>query len=290
MKKFLLVLFALSALFLTGCYETITGYELVGEYQSSVPLGYWGDSKLSYNQNGNLKLSIALEKSTLSEFSEPQLEEVKLSGKTNLSVKNIIRQQGLSSFEFPIFFGLMSPYLHLRYEDSQLKEIVRLEKNSHLQILNAQDWSVKNEMKVDKFSDAFIKEITYSEDLQYLAIAYCVKEPLDHIIEIYRLNNKNKTYQFHRIFDCRTEYHSGMFFDNMAVDNNMLIIRLVRGTRSTIKTSKLVFYNLKNDSVECEYIKTNHSFVRAAAVTPDHKYLIITDDTIRLYRRTSDKK
>ncbi len=283
-----IALATLASLLLTGCYETVTGYKLIGEYQSPAPPGYWGDSKLSYNKNKELQLSIALEKSTLSEFSQPPQKEVKLPGIPTLSVQNIIREKGLSSFALPVFAGVMSPYFHLIYEGSRLKAIVHFTPNSHLQILNPQGWSVKNEIKVEKTREAFVRAITCSDDLQYLAVSYSYSPtlPLDHAIEIYKLNNQSNTFRFHRTLYL----HHGMFFSNMLIDNNMLIINLQKGARSTIKTSRVIFYDLEKESVECEYIKKNHTFVRAAAVTPDHEYLIITADTIRLYRRTPRKK
>ena len=303
-KKLLLIFMVLWALLLTGCYDTITGYELVGEYPCPSPLGYWGGSKLSYDQNGGLKLSVALGKSEHPELSKTQPKAVKLSGKTEFVIEKFIYQEPWTDFTnlnpdkltisevlkqapflLRIYSGQIHPCFCPIFDQSQLKSLAVFTKNSYLQILNPQSLSIEKEMKVETNIRDFVSKIACSYDLQYLAIGSRGIEPFDHTIEIYKLNQESNTYQFYNRFDKHSKHHRKMFFSDMTINNDMLVINLQTGARSTIKTSKIVFYNLKKDFIESVYFSKNISFVNSAAVTPDLEYLIIVGEPLKLYRR-----
>ena len=306
MKKLLLTLFALGMLFLTGCYESITGYKLVGEYQSPAPVGYWDGSKLNYDKDGGLKLSIALGESALSDFSTPQLNEVKLPGKIALSVANTIRKEPwpdfaklnpdkltladvikISPFLSGIYSGQISPGFCLIYDKSQLKSIAVFAKKSYLQILNPKSLSAEKEIKIETNSLNFVSKLACSDDLQYLAIAYHGIGSFYHTIDIYKLNQESNTYQFRNRFDQYSKHYREMSFDDMKIDNGLLMIKLNKGARRTIKTSRILFYNLKKNLIESVYALRDVSFVNSAAVTPDLEYLIIVKESLKLYRRNS---
>jgi hypothetical protein len=78
-----------------------------------------------------------------------------------------------------------------------------------------------------------------------------------------------------------------MSFGDMKIDNGLLMIKLNKGARRTIKTSRILFYNLKKNLIESVYALRDVSFVNSAAVTPDLEYLIIVKESLKLYRRNS---
>ena len=191
---------------------------------------------------------------------------------------------------------LFPDYIYDKNGNLSFLATASLDKNSTIDkvlLLDSQNGNIQATFTLDKISDFRVSGwICMSNDLRFLIIKQPIRlkslGPFDFTYLIFkREQKKNSHFKYIGTLAFPKEWEEGLFYDHIRISNNVAIISMQSGRRTSfIPSQKIIFFNLENNSIMFEYYFKSCDWICDAAITADHKYaaLFLTNHTIRLYK------